>query len=528
MTNYMNPYIGEDETELPVSAVSDPWVALEDPEAGQSTQQTATTTLPSYVVDQYGQYGQDISGGMRGYSSGVGDVYMGGKARPHLLRNFAVQAGTQLGSGLVGMGISHAVGSGAGATYGAAVSNAAAGGMGETAATETASRMTASAAPGAAAYAAPALAGGMAGYQMSPYGAYVYTAMHGYSPGGLAAPVGAAPGAMAGARTDREAMTARGQRVDMVGTGAVSGAATGATIGAMGGGVGALPGAVIGAIAGGVGGWFQENPYSGKRGYQEAWSYEIEPILRQQYNAGEKVSGGARRAISAGAKGNLSGAYEGIKDMGSGIFKSFDIKGAWDSIKQFGQGDGPKPPSKHDIQRDIQYKMAQNVSMDLAVRDWWNAIAGSSKGNAGEAGREYVMSVFDTEGRERISAEELPNWLQGQWGSGKHPYDFRPEEIDGRRVAPTGMGKYLAALQTEYERLGTEEFYNKYMKDWSIYKEGGSPIYDRWHGKQLYSIPSEIGGMSFQDLFPGVEVPDTFTPEYWQIEQERAEEEGIA
>jgi hypothetical protein len=176
------------------------------------------------------------------------------------------------------------------------------------------------------------------------------------------------------------------------------------------------------------------------------------------------------------------------------------------------------------MKSDIQHGMAKNIQMDYNIRNWWNEIA--TKG--GEAGRDFAMSALQEEGRTKVADENLPNYMKGHWGAGRHLYDYRPAEIEGKRVASRETGGYLAALQKEYESIGNrKEFWNKYMKDFSIYKEGGTPLTDRWHGKELYRIPSEVSGSSFRDLFPDLEVPTEYDENYWLSPQVIEEEENV-
>jgi hypothetical protein len=110
---------------------------------------------------------------------------------------------------------------------------------------------------GGGGYGGPALAfvaGGAVGYGVSPYGQKLEEGTGGQTRAIFKAdPFG-------GSRR-------RGQRVGMMAAGGI------------GGGV-ATGGNPYGAAGGVIGGYFQENPETGKRGYQEQWEYEIKPLYK--------------------------------------------------------------------------------------------------------------------------------------------------------------------------------------------------------------------------------------------------------
>jgi hypothetical protein len=116
----------------------------------------------------------------------------------------------------------------------------------------------------------PALAfvgGGAVGYGVSPYGQKLEEGTGGQTRAIFKAdPFG-------GSRR-------RGQRVGMMAAGGIGGGA-------------ATGGNPYGAAGGVIGGYFQENPETGKRGYQEQWEYEIKPLYKSTVRPVARFATGA-------------------------------------------------------------------------------------------------------------------------------------------------------------------------------------------------------------------------------------------
>jgi hypothetical protein len=496
MTNYLNqaidpysdPYGAEEsETATPVSAVSDPWSGISGNEAGVDVQGKATApTTDPYSIESLGNYNDPGAAARSGYRSPQAVNLRGGN-QP--LGRMALKAGvTTFGTAGAISGASAILGqhaaaygtstaSGPGASVAAQHNMGYGGGEGGAQGTQQSSGLGTALSRGAQFY---------AGYQAAPLGAYYARESGDPSP----YMAGNAEGGFfqgLGGRNDKEANKAHGERTSMTAAGFAAGA---------------ISGGWAGGIAGAAGAQFAENPYSGKRGYQEEWKYNIKPI-------GEGL-GGEFKSLYSGTlpqKGNTLRTMSNMKNYG----KVVDLH----------PGAGPKPPGKGEIKRDISRSMAERISSDIAVREWWNKVAEGG----GRAGQEFVKSATNTEGRTRGTEEGLPDWLSGKWGSGNHPYDYRPEYINGKMVAPSNMGNQLAALQAEYERVGNKEsFYNQYLKDYDIFKKGGTPISDTWHGHEMYNVPSEVGGMTFADIFPDLDTSKDLNDYEWMSQAQNQEE----
>jgi hypothetical protein len=348
--------------------------------------------------------------------------------------------------------------------------------------------------------------------------------MGGYSPGYVGAGVTTPIFQASGSRTDKEAKQQRGQRIGSMGAGATMGAGSGAAAGSVVPGIGTAVGATIGAIAGAVGGFFSENPATGKRGYQETWKYDIKP-------AGIKMG----KDINMKAYGDMfKGKFS--KDIipgtnKEGFFRNLtNWKGWKDALKSTipgmgGMGGGgKKPPPQSQIRGDIQDRLAGNVNLDYQIQEWWNTVADEGAG----AGREYIKGGLQTEGREWGTDEALPSWTTEVQEVGKKNFNYQygPEEIAGRRVASERNVGTLSALQNKMEEGGSrKKFWQSYMEDYNMWGEGGAGLSDKWHGKRLYQLPSEVSGLSPTEMWEDIDFGADYNDLDWLRMEE--EEEGV-
>jgi hypothetical protein len=524
-----------DPTEIPSLAVNQPWEEVSGEERGEALQEQATTVLGEQFKEEEYDIPEEIRGDP-GYVKGPGFLPSVGKdaKSPNILAALGRSAGmTALQSG-IGAGIGHlASSSGGGAGAGGA---GAGGGAGASAG---ASNVGASAL-GTTASGMMIGAGAMyTGYTMGPMAAaFESQHMGGYSPGYASQSIMGPLNYAAGARTDKEAKQRRGQRIGSMGTGAAMGAGTGAAAGSVVPGLGTGVGAVIGAVAGTVGGFLSKNPETGDRGYEEAWKYNIKPI-------GVKLG----KDINMKSYGD---AFQGkfSKDMIPGTNKDGWLKNLtnWKNLK--GQvksmipgmggmgGGGKKPPNEKEVKKGITRDIAKNVNLDYQIQEWWNKVV--DKGSA--AGREYVKGGLETEGREWSTDENLPDWaLKGTAGKKKYreqpdgtrqvsrkAWQYGPEEIGGKRVASQHNVNTLAGLQAQLEKVGNrKKFWNEYMKDYNMWQEGGAGLSDKWHGKRLYNVPSQVSGLKPNEMWSDIDFQQDYSKNLdWLQMQEEEEGEG--
>jgi hypothetical protein len=333
------------------------------------------------------------------------------------------------------------------------------------------------------------------GYKAAPMGAaFERQYMGSYSPGYLGAGGTAPIFQMTGGRNDREARQARGERIGMTGMGAIAGA--------MGGGG-------WGAVAGAGGAQFQENPYSGKRGYQEEWKYSIKPAGKSAWRDIE--SHNRFRPMSKGGTMRSTTNMENWKDTAK-----YSIPG----MGGLGGG-GKKPPSRSKIKKQINTAMGASVMRDYDIQEWWDAVMTD---RSLHTARDYIAKAGD-EGAVFGEDRGLPGWVTGQQSKGiwrdpatgrrvemkegeynkggwesytevlrKPQQLFGQRYVDGKKVAQKSNVSELARMQQMVEDKGRKGFYEDFMKNYDYWAAGGAPLQKKWHGNELYNIPSEVAG----------------------------------
>lgn len=326
-----------------------------------------------------------------------------------------------------------------------------------------------------AGYATAALGGLYAGYTSGPMGAkFERTQFGGYSPGYSAA--GAMGPVMygAGARNDREARQARGERMGMMGMGGM--------MGAMGGAGGGPLGMAVGGIAGAAGAHAAKNPYSGQRGWEEDYKYQIKPIamgLAQDFRfwGGEGPFG----------KGSYSAQltnWENWKDTFRNTIPGMGGLG----------GGGKEPPPESQMVAEIQNEYVKRAASMEQLYKWWN-IASQNP----QKGREWAASAVEEGERSIGSPEGAPDWLTDVQQSGKPTFDYhwtggRSDEFSQAKAGVPHMKRqhqygqqFIGGETVTAKGSGAEAWENKYKSIIDSYKNKAA---------QWQALPShqELGG----------------------------------